>query len=322
MPQRALITGVSGFAGGHLAEHLLACGDAVLGTSPDGRWEAASPGGLRGRVELVAWDFTQPGGLAPEPARVVARFAPTHVYHLAAMSVPETCGKAEPTPQAWAVNVEGTRRVLELAASLPVRPRVLLISSSHVYRPVLPEKPYVSETAALGPINAYGRTKLAAEELAAAAVARGDCEAIVVRAFHHTGPRQSPQMMLPQWARQFADGTREPVAVYTRDSHLDLSDVRDVVRAYRLLVELGTSGEVYNVGSGVNRSSGQVLNILRALADPQRTIIELRPGFRQEAIADVTRLVRSTGWQPAIRIEQTVADTLAWWREQGLGTGG
>jgi GDP-4-dehydro-6-deoxy-D-mannose reductase len=316
MIDRALVTGVSGFVGGFLAEHLLECGDAVLGISPDGRWMATSPDGARDRVEVVGWDFAQPGG-PPENARgAIERFSPTVIYHLAAISVPADCGQEEPTPLAMQINVDGARRVLQLAASLPSRPRVLVVSSSHVYGPVTAEAPRVSEEASLVPRRAYGRTKLAAEVEARQAVAQGSVDAVILRAFQHTGPGQSPRMMLPEWVRQIASGGDEPIRVQTLDAWIDLTDVRDVVRAYRLLALHGRRGEVYNVGSGTARRSGDILDLLQHVAASQRPVVELCPGFKQDPIADITRLTKLTGWQPRITLEQTIRDTYQWWQHR------
>jgi GDP-4-dehydro-6-deoxy-D-mannose reductase len=312
MTHHALITGISGFAGGFLAEHLLSLGDAVLGMSPDGAWTAASPPALAGRVDVLPWDIAEPDGLDDDVRRRIEDFQPDAIYHLAALSVPDDCGDRETTPEAAATNVEGTRRVLELAAMLGGPLRVLLTSSSHVYAPVSREDPLVDEDAPLGPTRGYGKTKLAAERLAQEAFSRG-VDVVIARAFQHAGPRQSPRMMLSQWARQFA-AADQPVEIYTRDAHVDLTDVRDVVRAYRLLVERGGSGEVYNVGSSQSRRTGDLVEMLRRLADPDRVIVELRPGRKQDAIADITRLTEQTGWRPAIPIEQTVADTWEYWR--------
>ncbi|OHB86683.1 MAG: hypothetical protein A2V98_11060 [Planctomycetes bacterium RBG_16_64_12] len=314
MPHRALITGISGFAGGFLAEHLLACGDAVLGCSPDGTWEESSPDPLHNRVELLAWNLGDSQGISQESLRRIEQFRPDTIYHLAALSVPEDCGQNEPVPVATAVNVAGTRRVLELAASFGWRPRVVFTSSSHVYAPVDPRSPKVREDAPLAPASAYGRTKLAAEREVCRAVEQDDCDAVIVRAFQHTGPRQNARMMLPQWAEQIARGGTEPLKVHTRDAWVDLSDVRDVVRAYRLLAEHGRRGEVYNVGSGISRRAGDILDLLQGMAEVDRPVVQSRPGFKQDPVADATRLIRATAWRAAIPLEQTVADTLAWWR--------
>jgi GDP-4-dehydro-6-deoxy-D-mannose reductase len=314
MPHSALITGLPGFAGGFLAQHLLECGDAVLGCSPDGSWERNSPAELRDRVELVAWELGSPAEIPAEARRRIVRSRPDWIFHLAGLSVPDDCGREHTTPEATAVNVGGTRRVMELVASFGWPCRVLFVSSSHVYAPVDRQQPRVDENAPLGPDRGYGRTKLEAEREVRLAVDRAGCDAVIARSFQHTGPRQNSRMMLPQWVEQFVRGGAEPIEVHTRDAVVDVTDVRDVVRAYRLLAEHGRRGEVYNVGSGVPRRTGDIIDMLHAVADPTRPIVETRPGFKQDPIADVTRLTQTTGWTPDIPIRQTVADTLAWWR--------
>ncbi len=314
MPQRAWITGITGFAGGFLAEHLLEAGDAVIGSAPAGRWDPASPASIRDAVELVPWDLGSEERPGDEALRWLEGFAPEVVYHLAGLSIPADCGEKEPTAAARAVNVEGTRRVLALAGWLPSRPRVLLTSSSRVYAPVPPHAPRVAEDAPLGAVRGYGKTKLAAEALSRQAAACGCCEVVIARAFQHAGPRQAPRLMLSEWAWQFA--TRpptDPIEVQSLDARIDLSDVRDVVRAYRLLMLHGDSGEVYNVGSGRNLASGEVFRLLEAAAGQRRRAVERCPGHKQDPIADVTRLRAATGWTPQLPLAQTVADTFAYW---------
>ncbi|MEA1950080.1 MAG: GDP-mannose 4,6-dehydratase, partial [Planctomycetota bacterium] len=144
---------------------------------------------------------------------------------------------------------------------------------------------------------------------------------IITRAFQHTGPRQSDRMMLPEWARQLAadkNGSAEnkPVEVHTLDAFIDLSDVRDVVRAYRLLVQRQHEAMVYNIGSGVARRSGDLLDLLIQFSGSRRTVVELRPGAKQDPIADISRLQSETGWQPEIPVEQTIEDTLRYWQDR------
>jgi len=316
MSCRALITGVSGFVGGFLAEHLLACGEAVLGTSPDGQWLPASPKGIRARVGMLAWDLGAPEEPRDDVRRAIEQFAPTVIYHLAALSVPDDCGQDEPTPQAVRIKVDGTRRVLQWAASLSSAPRVLFVSSSYVYAPVTAASPCIDELAPVAPKRGYGRTKLAAEGEVQQMVARGQVDALIARAFQHTGPGQSPRMMLPEWAEQFARGGEGPIQVQTLDAWIDLSDVRDVVRAYRLLAQRGERGAIYNVGSGIARRSGDILELLRQAAASLRPVVERRPGFKQDPIARIDRLTQATGWQPQLSLEHTVRDTYAWWSER------
>lgn len=309
---RAFITGITGFAGSHLAEHLLACGDQVLGCSTKGRWPAEAPPAIVQQADVIAWDVGCDEGLSAAAREQIERFAPNRIYHLAAISVPDLCGENDPTPEAKEVNIEGTRRVLEVARSLTTSPRVLCVSSSHVYAPVTFERYLVSEDSAIGPRRGYGITKMAAEEQARGAIERG-LDVVIARAFQHTGPRQGPRMMLPEWISQFTKAGNAPIRVRTLDAYLDLTDVGDMVRAYRLLAEQGARGETYNVGSGICRRSGEILELVRGRLDPRRTIVETRPGHKQDPIAVTDRLAGLTGWQAKIPLERTVTDTIEFW---------
>lgn len=313
---RALITGATGFVGAHLAEHLLAAGDDVVGCSARGAWHADAPGELASRVPLFAWDLA----VEPAPAELVD-FAPECIYHLAAVSVPEDCGDEQPTPEAWMLNVEGARGTMNWALALPRPPRVILASTSHVYAPVDAAHDVVGEASRVQPTSAYGRTKQAAEQAAAEAFAAG-LDVIAVRFFAHTGPRQPPRLMLPEWAEQLARGGDEPLHVHTLDATLDLADVRDGVRAYRLLAEHGARGSTYNLGSGIRRRSGDVLAELQRVAGTSRRVVETRPGVKRGPIADLARLHAATGWRGEIPWEQTLRDTLEYWRRRVPGAVG
>lgn len=312
---RALITGITGFAGGHLAEHLLASGDTVLGAGLEAAWPAGSPEALR-RVPLLRWDLADEASPSAEARATIARFAPECIFHLAALSVPAQCGRREPTPAAWAVNVGGTCRVFKLAASLAEAPRVVLISTSRVYWPRAAGSRRLPEWTAVRPRTGYARTKLAAERAARHAMARDKLDVVTVRAFQHAGPRQTPELMLAQWARQFVQQGESPVRVRHRDVMIDLSDVRDVVRAYRQLALCGQRGRIYNVGSGIPRRTGQIARLMQQLAGGQRPLLFEQTGLRWDPIADVTRLRQLGGLRPSIPLEQTVADTLADWQSR------
>ncbi|MBI2479739.1 MAG: NAD(P)-dependent oxidoreductase, partial [Planctomycetia bacterium] len=226
-------------------------------------------------------------------------------------------GATDPTPQALASNVGGTRAVIELCRVLAARPRVLLASSCYVYAPVTPESPVVTEDAPLGPRRAYGKTKLLAEQELLDAVRATELDGVVARSFQHAGPRQSPRMILPDWIRQFTSSSDAPIRVGCLDTYLDLTDVRDICRAYRRLVVDGRRGNVYNVGSGIGRRSGDLLEIIQRCFGSRREVIELEAGRRQHPIADISRLSEQTGWKPEISMEQTVTDTLRYWQEEG-----
>jgi GDP-4-dehydro-6-deoxy-D-mannose reductase len=315
---RALITGISGFAGVHLAEHLLACGDVVAGTSSSGRWRPGTPPAVALSVQLWPWDLEGPPQQDAALAQRLAAFEPEHVYHLAALSIPRECGDVEPTPRAWNVNVVGTGRLLDVLAQAAPQARMLFVSSSHVYAPVARETPVVDEQWPLAPRRGYGKTKLAAERLLAERARSGRPAVVVARAFQHTGPRQGLPMMLPEWVAQFCRSDSAPIVVQNDNTCIDLSDVRDVVRAYRLLMLHGSPGEAYNVGSGILRTTGEVLEVLRRLAGPHREIQVRSHEERADPIADISRLAACTGWRPVFTLEQTVADTLDAWRRAEL----
>ncbi|HUG68168.1 MAG TPA: NAD(P)-dependent oxidoreductase [Pirellulaceae bacterium] len=312
---RAFITGVTGFAGSYLAEHLLACGDEVLGSSHRGHWTRGVPESVQRAVSLISWDITT--GADEVTRQIVLDFRPDVIFHLAAISVPSECGTSEPTPRALASNVGGTQAVIELCRSLSDRPRVLLASSCYVYAPVSSAAPIVSEDAPAAPQRAYGKTKLLAEQALHRALQDEELDGVIARSFQHAGPRQSPRMILPDWIRQFIQSEDEPIRVGCLDTYLDLTDVRDICRAYRRIVVDGQRGGVYNVGSGICRRSGDLLEVIQRCAGFHREVVELQPGQRQHPIADISRLTRQTGWKPEISLEQTVTDTLNYWREKG-----
>ena len=310
---KALITGITGFAGSHLAETLLAAGDQVVGLTRQDHWPTNFPTELAASIPLLKWDITQP--VTTEVQAAIAKWQPDCCYHLAAVSIPADCGTTTPTPTALACNVAGTQHVLDLVTTLPQVPRLLLTSSNHVYAPVDTMDPVVSEEAPLNPESAYGKTKLAAETIVLQAIQSQQLQACIARSFQHTGPRQQARLMVPEWACQFARET-ETVRVQTLDSYLDLSDVRDVVRAYRAIMRQETSETIFNVGSGTAIRSGDVCELFQQRVTPRRQIEELSPGQRQHPIANISRLQQATDWQPVIKLAQTIEDTLGYWKKQ------
>lgn len=314
---RALITGITGFVGSLLAEHLLRCGDDVLGVAKKGQWpeSARAKNWPACQVPLVAWDIAVP---CPDAARgAIESFAPDAIYHLAAVSIPNQCENTKENPagrkRAEDVNVRGTHHVVQLTEELSSAasrrqvpaPRMLFVSTSHVYA-VRENHPCVAEDAPLGPRGGYGETKLDAEQLVLDAVRAGRIDAVIARAFKHAGPRQSTQLIPAEWA---ASISHDPVIkVRSPESRIDLTDARDVVVAYRLLMEQGGCGEIYNVGSGK-------LVHCRAMAEQLAAIsgATVEWGVRlpnAEPVANIDKLVARTGWQPRIPLEQTLRDTL------------
>jgi len=308
---RALITGANGFAGRHLVGHLTDVGDEVVGLIRPG---TTSPPGVR----AVEVDIRETDAVA----RLVADVHPDVIYHLAALThVGASWGQRRETLD---VNVMGAFSVLEGARRCAAPPRVVLIGSSEVYgRAAGPERPLV-ETEPVDPSTPYGVSK-AAQELLGRQYARADgLRVVMVRAFNHTGPGQEASFVVPEWAKQIAAMEAkqlEPrLTVGNLDVSRDFSDVRDIVRLYRLLALKGQGGEVYNACSGVARSLAEILDRLRDHAlvsfevetDPER----MRPVDRPVVVGSCEKAQRATGWRRQVPFERTVAAVLDDWRRR------
>jgi GDP-4-dehydro-6-deoxy-D-mannose reductase len=318
---RALVTGVSGFVGGHLCEHLVAEGDQVVGFSATGKWppEVAH---LGRSVRIEQLDLIEAG--EDELADLVRRKQPEVIYHLAAQSNPQR-SVADPRGT-WALNLGGTLNLLEAVKASGTKPRVILVSSGTCYGDPAPEFIPVREDCPLRPNNPYAASKAAADLLGIQHHLAHGTDAIVVRPFNHAGPRQSPRYVLAALAAQVAEveaGRKDVIEIGNLDVIRDFTDVRDVVRGYRLLAARGTAGEVYNLGSGRGTKIAEALEHLRSLAsrpiavrvDPAR----VRPVDLPLLVADASKLRAATGWEPGYSIERTLGDMLEFCRGAGAG---
>ncbi len=318
---RALVTGVSGFVGGHLCEHLVDRGDPVVGLSATGRWPAdlahLAPGVRIERLDLVTAGEDELAGL-------INREQPEVIYHLAAQSNPQQ-SVADPRGT-WATNLGGTLNLLEAVKASGLKPRVILVGTGTCYGDPSPEFIPVREDCPLLPNNPYAASKAAVDLLGIQHRLGHATDVIVARPFNHAGPRQSPRYVLAALAAQVAaveSGRQECVEVGNLDVIRDFTDVRDVVRGYRLLAERGQTGEIYNLGSGRGTRIADALEHLRSLArrtvavrvDPAR----VRPVDLPLLIADPGKLRAAVGWEPAYPIEQTLADMLESCRASGRG---
>lgn len=302
-----LVTGATGFAGGHLVEYLSTAHQVVAwgrrlpaaDLAPRARWQ---------QVDLL--DGDRVGALIRE-------LRPSVVFHCAGL--PQVAESWTDTAAPLAVNVLGTHRLLEALRMSDVGCRVLVTGSAHVYAPSAAP---LTEEARVGPSSPYALSKLAQEQLALRAYAEDGIEVVVARSFNHTGPRQAPAFVAPSIARQIALielGAQEPVIqVGNLDAVRDLMDVRDTVRAYDAAVRGGRAGAVYNVAGGVGHSVREVLDALlerarvpiRVERDPAR----MRPSDIPVLVGDATRLREQTGWAPRIPFTRTLDDLLTFWR--------
>ncbi len=294
---RALITGARGFVGRHLAAHLRAEGDEVVETDrPDG-------------PDLLDGDAV---------TALLGEVRPDAVYHLAGAS---DVGASWHHPrETFRVNAEGTLNVL-LGCEAAGVGRVLAISSADVYGRVRPDELPLSETAELRPITPYAASKVAADHLGLQAWLGHGLEVVRVRAFNHLGPGQTNRFVAPALAERVARNERSgerTVPVGNCTPRRDFTDVRDVVRAYRLLVLHGAPGEAYNVCSGVDLSIGELAARLLALAEAPMELDpdpELqRPVDTPVLRGDPSKLHAATRWRPEIPLDRTLDDLLAEWR--------
>ena len=313
---RALVTGISGFVGGHLAEHLLESGDLVVGLSSSGRWpENLAHLGHGARIEPCDLAAIGQGAMTD----LIGRKQPEVIYHLAAQANPQA-SVADPRGT-WALNLGGTLTLLEAVKASGLKPRVVLVGSGVCYGNPAPEHMPVDESCPLRPNNPYSASKGAADLLGVQHYLAHGTDVVMVRPFNHAGPRQSSAYVLGALARQVAEveaGRKPRVEVGNLDVIRDFTDVRDVVRAYRLLATEGDPGEIYNLGSGRGTRLLDALEILRGLAgvpievhvDPAR----VRPVDQPLLVADASKLRAATGWEPRFSIEVTLADMLDDWR--------
>ena len=312
---RALVTGITGFVGGHLVEHLAACGDVVVGLSASGRRSPA----VERLARVEAYDLTDPDDDAL--VDILRRKQPEAIYHLAAQANPRA--SLDDPRGTWAVNLGGTLNLLEAVRASGLRPRVVLVGTGIAYGNPAPEHIPVREDCPIRPNNPYAASKAAADVLGIQHALTYGTPVVIARPFNHAGPGQSDAYVLSGFARQVAEvelGLRPRIEVGNLDVERDYTDVRDIVRAYRLLAERGEAGEVYNVGTGRGVKLAWALDHLRGLSTRQVEVTvdpaRLRAVDLPRLVADAGKLHAAVGWTPSIPIERTLADMLADWRRR------
>jgi GDP-4-dehydro-6-deoxy-D-mannose reductase len=319
---RFLITGITGFAARALAEHLLAEGHEVCGTTRtpptgDGRTPPAISGIVGAeRLHVVGLD---------DPARLTAllrEVRPDGVFHLAAFTSP-SASFADPAA-AYRANLGGSLNLFSAVCDAGHPCRVVWVGSSDVYGYVREDEIPVTEASVFRPLSPYAVSKAAAD-LAAYQWSRSHALDVVrMRPFNHTGPGQDPQFVCADFALQLAAVERglrpARIEVGNLDVTRDFSDVRDVVRAYALAWRRGEAGEAYNVCSGIGRTTREILEGLIRLSAAQVTVTPVPERQRRVdaplLVGSADKLRRTTGWAPAITWEQTLRDVLEDWRQR------
>ena len=293
---RVLVTGSSGFIGAQLCE-LLRSERVEVATIDHGR--------LR-HVEAVT--------------DVLETLQPTHIVHLAGISD----GTGEDYTAYYEAHLLNTVRLLEAARLVSREARILLASSSAVYGATTPEDNPLTEDRCLRPMTHYGTSKVAQEMAALQYHLAHRLWTVRVRAFNVVGPGQPPHLLLSGMAQQIARAERDGEPITVRVGNLatrrDYADVRDVTRAYRLLLERGEAGAVYNVCTGRSVSGHECVELLAGLANGLIRVLQDEARMRAmevpDQIGEARRLVQATGWQPRIPLSQSVRDLLEAWRVQ------
>jgi GDP-4-dehydro-6-deoxy-D-mannose reductase len=310
--RRILVTGIGGFVGPYLAARLRRDGHTVLGLGAE-----QSPATVRASLE---YEWTADLRNATAVAEAVAGAHPDAIIHLAAQS---SASRSFAAPaETFAINVVGTWNLLEAVRAHVPRARVLAVGTGEVYGPQ-PPGTRVTEDTSFAPVSPYALSKAAADSAAEFAHRVYGLDVVRARAFSHAGPDQTSTFVIPSWARQIAAierGNAEPVLrVGNLDVTRDLTDVRDVVAAYAVLLEHGGAGEVYNVCRGEGVSLRELASRMVAMAHrPIRVEVDpslLRPADVPWLVGDPSRLA-TLGWCAAIPLATTLEDVLTDWRSR------
>ena len=309
---KALITGIYGFVGVHLARSLLDKGVKLAGYSLETDIDQEA---LPSNIKIFIGDLRDQQALP----QAISEFKPDMVFHLAALSSVKL--SFENPAETFSINIMGTLNLFEAISRLKSPSKTLIVSSSEIYGQIASGDVPVRETAPLAPVNPYGVSKAAVDLLGYQYFKAYKLPIFRIRAFSHSGPRQSTQAVLSDWTMQVAKielGLAAPeIKVGNLQVVRDYTDVRDVVKAYLAIMEKGRPGEAYNVCSGHGYELEHLLKIIvkfsrkkiKVIADPSR----LRPVDIPILIGSPEKLKSDTGWEPEINLEMTLKDLYEYW---------
>jgi GDP-4-dehydro-6-deoxy-D-mannose reductase len=300
MKKKALITGVSGFVGQHLQRELLENGYEVVGVD-------------REKMNVCDYDVVH---------AIIRKYKPDYIFHLAGIAyVPTSWKDPEMT---YKVNTLGTLHLLDAVRSVGIDPKIHLCGSSEEYGMVYEDELPIKETNPLRPLSPYAVSKIGLDMLGYQYYKSYGLKIIRTRAFNHDGYGRGEEYMTSNFAKQIIQiekGYREPIIYHGElSSKRDISDVRDIVVAYRLALEKCDFGEVYNIGLGVTHTVGEVLQMLIDLSHVKVELKldsnRMRPSDVKVLLCDGSKFIEKTGWKPKYSLEDVLSEELRFWREK------
>lgn len=307
-----LVTGASGFAGSHLVEMLRAKGYTNIYGTAFGNM--ASLSSLIPESHVIAINLTE----AQAVERMISSIQPDWIFHLASFAF---VGQSfERGAELLQNNVSVQHTMLEAVHKHAPKARLLVVGSAEEYGLSEQGETPISESHPLRPVNPYAVSKVAQDLLAYSYAVSLKMNIIRVRPFNHIGERQTPDFAIPAFAKQIVAierGQQEALFVGNLTGVRDFTDVKDMMRAYITVMEKGTVGDVYNIGTGIGVQMKDVVDKLVAMSTAQVTIVQDEKRFRPldipEIVADAAK-VKDLGWNPEVLLDDTLKRVLAYWR--------
>ncbi len=311
MHSASFITGINGFVGRHLASHLVSHNRRVSGIDVQERSFSSD-------IDYVQADIRD----VDEVTRILKKTKPGEIYHLAGISSPSKFNDDQYS--CFQINVMGSIALLDAMKNACPNSVLLMVGSSRQYKSPDSSEP-IPETAEQAPLSFYGLSKYIAEIIGRRYVHSYKLDIRYTRSFNHTGPGQSPKFVCSEWARQIAlieaQGANPMISIGNINKTVDFTDVREVVEAYRLIVEKGKIGEAYNVCSGRGIELNFILNYLKAKSSKAVSVNtsqekKVNDDSEKWIIGDNRKIHEATGWSPNFPIVKTVDDLYAWWLDR------
>jgi GDP-4-dehydro-6-deoxy-D-mannose reductase len=316
--KKILITGITGFAGQYLAESLIDSSSSELHGTYHSEDSLNRLGEIKNKITSYQVDLTD----RDQVEKLINQVQPDEVYNLASQTSPSQSIK-DPAETLMTNSLSELYLFEAIKRSANPHSRILAVSSAEIYGAIEPSDLPINEETSLRPTTPYAVSKITQDYLALQYFLAHKLQIVRVRPFNHFGPRQQPKFVLPMFAKQIAaieKGQQEPVMkVGNLKARKDFTDVRDMVKAYILVMENGIPGEVYAIGSGKSVEIQWLLDTLLSLSDKEISIEEdpalVRPIDTPDIYADHSKVTKLTGWEPQIPLEKTLKDTLDYFRK-------